>query len=138
MSFAYAMMTANTTPDDFFPIVVDNLSRELKMAAYIDTKDSEFEVHFGCYSIHLNREVCAITQFKGAYALDELVLSSLLKAGLKVEKRKSPYIQRCLPEREGLCFRQKKLPLDPVLQDLQRRVQAEKLTRYRESRSLRG
>lgn len=86
MSYAYAMMTHNTAPEEFFPVVIKNLARDWQTAAVIEKTESDYLVHFDIYCIRLNCELCARAQKMGAYSLDRLVMRALVAAGFPTRR----------------------------------------------------
>lgn len=97
MSYAYAMLTHNTAPEEFFPVVIKNLAREWKTVAVIEKLETDYLVHFDIYNIQMNRELCALAQKKRAYGLDRLVMRALVQAGFPIERESySPYLAHVL------------------------------------------
>lgn len=93
MSYAYAMMTHNTTPEEFFPIVIKNLAQEWHTAAVIEKTESDYLVRFDICRIRLNRDLCAQAQKMGAYSLERLVMRALVSAGFPTGRELySPYL----------------------------------------------
>jgi len=93
MSYAYAMMTHNTAPEEFFPVVIKNLARDWQTAAVIEKTESDYLVHFDIYCIRLNCELCARAQKMGAYSLDRLVMRALIASGFPTGRESySPHL----------------------------------------------
>ena len=101
MSFAYAMMTHNTSLEEFFPIVIKSIATNLNIAETYEVTGNKYSVHFDIFQFELNQSLCALTKSRGAYALDSLVLRMLIAAGYDLSGKRTPYLEKCLPNYFG-------------------------------------
>lgn len=130
MSFAYALATHNLSPQEFFPMVISNLDHNLDAVANFESVGDNYHICFDTVEIVLNRKLCALAQFKGAYSLDSLVLRKLISAGLPLGDRRTPYLEKCIPQHYGIVHSNEKEEIDPEFEATRNKVIAEKIKRY--------